>query len=266
VVSEFKKQKRLLREDLREARSNIHLSFDLWTSPNYYAIIAIVAHYIDKHGQRQTKLLAIQRLEGEHSGANQAQVVLDVIGEYRIRGRIGYFMLDNASSNDTAVDLILQTLYPNMSEKQRKRRRLRCLAHVVNLAAQAFLLGKRSDTTLEELQLAYSRHDFEAIANIWRKQGALGRLHNIIRYIRMSPQRREEFRRCIVGGELAEFDLLEVGFQKVAILGAWQYAGKLADWLRHQIFVNPKRTNAIISPLLAESPLRSQYSIFLPPV
>ena len=210
VVSEFRKQKRQLRDDLRDARSNIHLSFDLWTSPNYYAIIAIVAHYIDKNGLRQTKLLAMRRLEGEHSGANQAQIVLDVIGEYKIGGRIGYFMLDNASSNDTAVDLILKTLYPKMSEKQRKRRRLRCLGHVVNLCAQAFLLGKKADTTLEELELAYSRHDFESIAKIWRKQGALGRLHNIVRYIRMSPQRREEFRRIVVGGEWSEFDMLEV--------------------------------------------------------
>ena len=213
VMSEFRKQKRQLQDDLREARSNIHLSFDLWTSPNCYAIIAIVAHYIDKKGLRQTKLLAIRRLEGEHSGANQAQIVLDVIGEYKIGGRIGYFMLDNASSNDTAVDLIMRTLYPKMSEKQQKRRRLRCLGHVVNLAAQAFLLGKKADTTLEELELAYSRHDFELIAKIWRKQGALGRLHNIIRYIRMSLQRREEFRRIVVGGEWSEFNMLEVSVE-----------------------------------------------------
>ena len=99
---------------------NIHLSFDLWTSPNYYAIIAIVAHYIDKNGLRQTKLLAMRRLEGEYGGANQAQIVLDVIGEYKIGGRIGYFMLDNVSSNDTAVDLILKMLYPKMLEKQQK--------------------------------------------------------------------------------------------------------------------------------------------------
>ena len=187
VTREFRKQKRLLRKDLQEARSNIHLSFDLWTSPNYFAIIAIVAHYIDRDGARQTKLLALRQLKGEHSGVNIAQVVLNVVSEYKIGSRIGYFVLDNASSNDTAVDLILRTLYPQMTERQRKRRRLRCLGHVVNLAAQAFLLGKTADTTLEELKLAYSRRDFNTIAMIWRKQGALGRLYNIIRYIRISP-------------------------------------------------------------------------------
>ena len=75
-------------------------------------------------------------------------------------------MLDNASSNNIAVDLILKTLYPQITAKQRKRRRIRCLSHVVNLATQAFLLGKTADTTLEELELAYSRQDFDAIAAI----------------------------------------------------------------------------------------------------
>ena len=72
------------------------------------------------------------------------------------------------------------------------------------------MLGKKAEKTLEEIQFAYTRHDFEAIGNIWRKQGALGRLHNIVRYIRMSPQRREEFREIAVGGEWSEFDMLEV--------------------------------------------------------
>lgn len=155
VINEYKKQKKKLKYDLREARSNIHISFDLWTSPNSYAIMAIVSHYIDKDGKKQTKLLAIRRLEGDHNGENQAQLVLQVLKEYKIGGRIGYFMLDNASSNDVAVDLILRTLYPNMPLKKRRSRRLRCLGHVVNLGAQAFLLGRKSEETLDELQLAH---------------------------------------------------------------------------------------------------------------
>jgi len=72
------------------------------------------------------------------------------------------------------------------------------------------LLGKNADIMPEELELAYSRHDFESIAKIWRKQGALGHLHNIVRYIRMSLQRREEFWRIVVGRKWSEFNMLEV--------------------------------------------------------
>jgi hypothetical protein len=80
-----------------------------------------------------------------------------------------------------------------MNEKQRRRRSLRCLGHVINLAAQAFLLGSQSQETLDQLGLVDGRRDFEAMAKIWRKQGALGRLHNIVKYIRMTPQHRAEW-------------------------------------------------------------------------
>ena len=86
-----------------------------------------------------------------------------------------------------------------MNAKQRLRRRLRCLGHVINLSAQAFLLGKHSQETLSQLEHAYLQYDFEATAKVWRKQGALGRLHNIIRYIRMTPQRRAEWGKIAIG-------------------------------------------------------------------
>jgi hypothetical protein len=211
ITEEFERRKKDLRHELRAARSNIHISFDMWTSPNCYAIMAVIAHYIDSNGKRQAKLIALRYLEGEHTGENMAALLLKVFREYKIGGRIGFFVLDNASSNDTCVDLVLRKLYPRMNEKQRRRRRLRCLGHVVNLAAQAFLLGSQSQETLDQLGLANGRRDFEAIAKLWRKQGVLGRLHNIVRYIRMTPQRRAEWRKITIGsGESSLFDRLEV--------------------------------------------------------
>src|SRR5271170_7109987 len=127
VIQEFEQRKREMRHELRAARSNIHISFDLWTSPNCYAIMAIVAHYIDSSGARKTNLIALRSLEGEHTGENMAALLLNVFREYKIGGRIGFFVLDNASANDTCVDLVLRRLYPGMNTKQRLRRRLRCL-------------------------------------------------------------------------------------------------------------------------------------------
>jgi hypothetical protein len=217
IVMEFEKRKKELRHELRAARSNIHISFDLWTSPNCYAIMAIVAHYIDSSGERQAKLIALRSIDGEHTGENMAALLLKVFREYKIGSRVGFFMLDNASTNDVCVDLVLRKLYPGMNEKQRRRRRLRCLGHVINLAAQAFLFGKQSREILDELNLAYRRHDFEEIAKVWRKQGVLGRLHNIVRYIRMTPQRRAEWRKTVIGTEKwSLFDGLEVSSSLIA--------------------------------------------------
>lgn len=43
-----------MKEDLQQAVSKIHFSFDLWTSPNHLALMGVVAHYINKSGKNQS--------------------------------------------------------------------------------------------------------------------------------------------------------------------------------------------------------------------
>jgi hypothetical protein len=210
VMDAFETRKNRLQDDLRHSRSRISISFDVWTSPNCLAVIGAVAHFIDKRGRRREALLGLRELEGEHSGENMADTLLQLINNYKIGGRIAFFMADNASNNDTCIDLILQNLYPHLTKKQRLRRRLRCLGHIINLCAQAFLVGKDADKICKELEAAYRDGDMKKIGELWQKKGAIGRLHNIIRYIRASPQRRKFFRSIEVGGDLAIFDGLEV--------------------------------------------------------
>jgi hypothetical protein len=134
-----------------------------------------------------------------------------VFKEYKIRKRVGFFILDNASNNDVAVNAILRSLYPTMSETARKRRRIRCLAHVTNLVAKAFLLGEKSEETPDELLVAEHQEDSGRLATFWQKHGALGRLQNLIRFIRTTPQRRQSFKECLVDSESwKEFNKLEV--------------------------------------------------------
>ncbi|KJZ68504.1 hypothetical protein HIM_12105 [Hirsutella minnesotensis 3608] len=138
-----------------------------------------------------------------------ADVLLQIIKDYKITDRVGYFMADNASANDVCVDAVLRAVYPGISDKQRRRRRLRCFGYIVNLCAQAFLIGKEANKVCKDLDAAYKDGDMTRIRELWRKRGAIGRLHNIIRYIRASPQRRQFFRSIACGGELSEFDGLE---------------------------------------------------------
>ncbi|KAM4060321.1 restless-like transposase [Hirsutella rhossiliensis] len=101
--------------------------------------------WIDATGKRRSTVLGMRRVHGEHSGENLGSTVLELLTEYDIGGdQIGYFMLDNASSNDTAVEFILKELCPWMKPQQRRHRRLRCLGHIVNLCCQAFLMGRNS--------------------------------------------------------------------------------------------------------------------------
>jgi hypothetical protein len=59
VVQEYKNRKAQLRRELKEARSAISISFDLWTSPNAHAVLGVVAYFINKRGRRRQAVLGL---------------------------------------------------------------------------------------------------------------------------------------------------------------------------------------------------------------
>lgn len=46
----FESKKDVIRSELGSAMTKIHISFDLWTSPNRLAIMAVFAYFVDKFG------------------------------------------------------------------------------------------------------------------------------------------------------------------------------------------------------------------------
>ncbi|KAF4546931.1 Hypothetical protein D9617_95g039960 [Elsinoe fawcettii] len=159
IMDEYVAQKAVLKDELAQAISDIHLSFDLWTSPNYIAILSIYGHWISPSGLRTNKLLAFRRVLGRYAGENQAQIVLEVLEELQIQDRIGCLVGDNAASNDTAVSAILTTLHPEYTKEQRSAFRIRCLSHIINLCAHALIFGKGKGRRREELARAERKGD-----------------------------------------------------------------------------------------------------------
>lgn len=47
IIKTYYNRKVLLTEEIRHAKSNIHLSFNLWTLSNSIAFVAVMAHFID---------------------------------------------------------------------------------------------------------------------------------------------------------------------------------------------------------------------------
>ena len=66
IIDEFERGKACVRDLLNTAKSDIHLSFDLWSSPNGLALNGVVAHFIDSAYKLQTILLGLKELQGEH--------------------------------------------------------------------------------------------------------------------------------------------------------------------------------------------------------
>jgi hypothetical protein len=74
-----------------------------------------------------------------------------------------------------------------------KQRHLRCFGHIINLADKAFLFGKDPDAFETEANSYIQLRQAEKELEIWRKLGSIGKLHNVVTYIRRTPQRREDF-------------------------------------------------------------------------
>lgn len=106
VMRTFETQKRRMRQVLQSALSRIHFTVDLWSSPNKLGILGIVAHFIDSNGELVSCCIALREVHGKHSGENQARIVMNVVEEYGIVTQIGYFVSDNADSNDTLMNAL----------------------------------------------------------------------------------------------------------------------------------------------------------------
>jgi hypothetical protein len=147
IVHEFQQQKKEIRNQLQSrARSKIHLSFDIWTSEgNTLSLMAVVAHYLDKDFVNPTRLIALRRLLGPHSGANMAETLIDVMSDFGIADQLGYFMTDNAESNDTCLKRVMRKIHPDCTDDDVNGRRLRCWGHILNLVARSFLFGRDAD-------------------------------------------------------------------------------------------------------------------------
>jgi hypothetical protein len=63
----------------------------------------MIGHYITDTGSLQHSFHALKELDGAHSGQNQAVSIMEVINDYGIAPKIGYFLMDNVSNNDTMI-------------------------------------------------------------------------------------------------------------------------------------------------------------------
>ena len=140
----------------------------------------MVARFYDGINSVLTLPLGLPQLHGPHSGANIAQQCLSLLFWYGIGPKIGYWVLDNAFNNDRAVDILVKKLLEHpeyaASRLYSDTYRLRCIVHVVNLVAHAFLKG-----------LIFANDAEERSVLDWRKKGPIGKLHRMVHHIRITP-------------------------------------------------------------------------------
>ncbi|OAQ57939.1 transposase-like protein [Purpureocillium lilacinum] len=135
----FESRREIIFGLVKGAKRCVYLSFDLWTASNGFHYIGIVGHFVDGDGKKQDVLLGLPRLIGPHSGENMASYVKEIIDKYEVGSKLGYFMLDNAESDDTCLGALARWFPMDVSSRP-----LRYIGHIINLVVRAVISGPTS--------------------------------------------------------------------------------------------------------------------------
>jgi hypothetical protein len=167
---------------LAKAKSKVHISFIGWTiKGGKRGFFSVVAHYANSEGAIVDLPIALPQLVGAHTGEAIADAVTKILQSFSInRSKLGYFVLNNAYNNDTAVNKLAAMYYFSASD-----RRLRCACHILNLVGQTIMFGRDADAYNNALENT-KMEDF--YIKEWRKEGPLSVYLNIINYINTLKQ------------------------------------------------------------------------------
>ena len=149
--------------------------------------------------EAQSVLIGMKRMVTRYEGKLIGKVITLVLELYGIGPlNLGIFMADNAGTNDLAIEEVLRVLRPRVMVLEVRGR---CIAHIINLVAKAYLFGKDVEAfsiIADVLDESNPDEDAMRVAQThWRKKEAVGKLHNVVVFIRASPKRREWFKQVV---------------------------------------------------------------------
>ena len=132
----YESEKEKLKRTFKDVRK-ISLTCDLWTSNQTICYMSLVAHYIDADWSMHCRVINFLELEPPHNGVVIANAISDCLASWRIEDKIASITFDNASSNDSAANLLLAKFTKRGSLWfYGKFLHIRCCAHILNLIVQ----------------------------------------------------------------------------------------------------------------------------------
>jgi hypothetical protein len=131
----YDSKKELVKRALQNALSSVHIVPDNWTSPNGLGAIGFTVQFVAEDQGVQSLVVRIKELEGQHSGENMAEAIMEFIREYGIASKVCYFMMDNAANMNSMIDKVSDELEHEFDVfYDPLPHRLRCVGHIINLA------------------------------------------------------------------------------------------------------------------------------------
>ncbi|GBC12416.2 zinc finger BED domain-containing protein 1-like [Rhizophagus irregularis DAOM 181602=DAOM 197198] len=201
LSANFEQVKDKVRLELQETPGLLSFTVDAWTSKNQLPFLGISVHWINKKWELQSLTLDFCLLSGQHSGENLAQQFLKVLEDFNIETKLLAIGCDNASNMDVMLNKISSSLRSKNILFNPNNQRVRCFAHIINLAAKKAVENLYISDLNDDDNLDIGETTNELMSVIYK-------LRKLVVRIRASPQRRERFQQQCVAIELPELELL----------------------------------------------------------
>ncbi|XP_030949256.1 zinc finger BED domain-containing protein RICESLEEPER 2-like [Quercus lobata] len=117
--------------------SRMAITTDMWTSSNKKrGFMVITAHFIDHAWTLQSRVLRFVYVPSPHTKDVLADVLVDCFLEWNIDRKLSTITVDNCSTNDAMIRLLLNKLDTSSLMLGGSMLHMRCAAHILNLIVQ----------------------------------------------------------------------------------------------------------------------------------
>nr|KAJ0200626.1 hypothetical protein LSAT_V11C600318370 [Lactuca sativa] len=144
----------------------IHLTTETWTSCQRTTYMVVTTHFIDENWIMHKRIINFREIDS-HKGEDMGRELLDYIRGWGMKNVMA-ITLDNATTNDKAIEFLVKKL-PYLYDGG-KHFQVRCIDHILNLIVKD--------------GLKYKNYYVECI-------------QKAVRYIRLSPQRINKFKKAM---------------------------------------------------------------------
>ncbi|GBE82287.1 putative AC9 transposase [Sparassis crispa] len=105
----FAQTRKRIAKMLQKYDGDLNFATNAWTSPNHKAFVAVSVH-LEREGEPLVMVLNVVEVAQSHSGLNLASTFAKILDDFGILDKILSLTADNASSNDTMTEGLINLL------------------------------------------------------------------------------------------------------------------------------------------------------------
>ncbi|XP_050245613.1 zinc finger BED domain-containing protein RICESLEEPER 3-like [Quercus robur] len=137
ILSIYEKEREKSKHEIDKNQGRISITTDMWTSQNKRrGFMVVTTHFIDGLWRLQSQVMRFIYVPSPHTKEVLSSVLLDTLLEWNIDRKLSTMTMDNYSTNDAVIKIILDKLQRGALIMRGSMLHMRCAAHVLNLIVQ----------------------------------------------------------------------------------------------------------------------------------